>query len=197
MSPDLRGAVLDRWQNSHPMSKKRIFAAVVILALASIGALFMFWKSKPKDSAIDERVFSFTLPVHWTRQPSSDPTRWTYGSDSGREQLTVSLLRTKQPMSADAQDKTLKEVTDVRRRAESAPPGASGVTLTDTTFTEVEGVPAARYDGIQSNAGRRFSCLLLCSSSAVTVFYYEALDMTEQEANSRAKAVFNLVRVPR
>src|SRR5437016_900821 len=129
------------------MSKTRTFAAVVILALASIGALFMFWKSKPKDTAISERAFSLSLPGYWSRQPSSDPTRWTYGSDSGREQLTVSILTAKQQMSADEQHKTLKDVTEVRRRAESATPGVSGITLTDTTLTELGGFPGARYDG--------------------------------------------------
>jgi len=154
----------------------------------------MFWKSKPKDTTIDEHVFSLILPGPWSRQPSPDPTRWTYASQSGLEQLTVSVFSSTQPMSADEQHETLKDVLVVRRRAEEE--AASGTTMTDTTLTEVGGVPGARYDGFHSSARRRLSCLLLCSSTAVTVFYYEALDLTEQEAASRAEAILGSVRVP-
>jgi hypothetical protein len=33
--------------------------------------------------------------------------------------------------------------------------------------------------------------LLLCSPSGVTTFYYEVIGMTQQEADSRARSIFN------
>jgi len=184
--------VREHWR---AVSKTRTFLVVVILALAAVGVVSMFWKSKTKDTAIDERVFRLTLPGQWTRQPSSDATRWTYRSDTGRDQVTVSLLSFTHRMSADEQLATLKRVTELRRRAETDTPGVSGVTMTDTTFAESGGVHAARYGGIESGSHRRFSCLLLCSPSAVTIFYYEAIGLTDQESDARARAIFNSVGV--
>jgi hypothetical protein len=147
------------------MSKIRTFLVVAILALATFGVASMFWKSKPKDTAIDERIFRLTLPGHWSRQPPSDATRWTYRSDTGRDQLTISLLSSTNRMSAHEQLATLQRVTELRRRAETDTPGVSGVAMTAATFAESGGVQTARFGGIESGTQRRFSCLLLCSSS--------------------------------
>jgi hypothetical protein len=80
----------------------------------------------------------------------------------------------------------------LRRKAEAE---VSGIVMTNTTFGESRGVFAARFAGFESASQRRFNCLLLCSQSGVTTFYYEALGMTEQEADARAKPVFNSVAV--
>jgi hypothetical protein len=177
------------------MSKSRIFLVVAAIALSVVGVTSMFWKSKQTDTAIDERAFRLTLPGQWSRQPSSDATRWSYRSDTGRDQLTVSLLSSTKRMSTDEQFATLKRLTELRRRAETDTPGVSGITMTDTTFAESAGVHAARFGGVESGSQRRFSCLLLCSPSAVTVFYYEAIGLTEQESDARARAILNSVGV--
>jgi len=39
--------------------------------------------------------------------------------------------------------------------------------------------------------------LLLCSSLAVTVYYYEAIGLSEAEASNRARAIMNSVVVPK
>ncbi len=149
----------------------------------------------PQYTAIDERMFHLSLPGNWSCQPSSDGTRWTYRSDIGFDQLTVSLVSSTKPLSVDEQFETLKRVTELRRRAETETPGVSGVTLTETTFTESGGVQSARFGGIESGTQRRFSCLLLCSPSGVTVFYYEAIGLSQQESDVRARVIFNSVGV--
>jgi uncharacterized protein (TIGR00730 family) len=42
-----------------------------------------------------------------------------------------------------------------------------------------------------------FCALLLCSPLAVTVYYYEALGLSEAEAASRARAIMNSIAVPK
>jgi hypothetical protein len=144
-----------------------------------------------RDSRIEERAFSLTLPGKWSRLPPTEGgTRWTYRSD--REQLTVSLMSSTHSMSRDQRMETLARVHVLRRKAEAE---VSGVVLTETTFAESGGVFAARFAGFESATQRRFNCLLLCSQSAVTTFYYEALGMTEQESDARARPVFNSIRV--
>jgi len=157
----------------------------------------MFWKAKPKDTAIAERGFRLTLPGRWTRQPETEATRWTYLSNTEGDQLTVSLFSFAHRLSADEQLEALKRFTEIRRRAETETPGVSGITLTETTFAESGGVHAARFGGIEPGTQRRFHCLLLCSASAVTVFYHEAIGLSEQESDARAKAIFNSVAVSR
>jgi hypothetical protein len=127
-------------------------------------------ENPPQYTVIDERIFHLKLPGQWSCQPSSDGMRWTYRRDIGFDQLTVSLLSSTKCLSIDEQLVTLERVTELRRRAETETPGISGVTLTDTTFTESGGVQAARFGGIESGTQRRFSCSLLCSPSAVVVF---------------------------
>ncbi len=157
-------------------------------------------ENPPRDTVVDERIFRLRLPGDWwTCQPSSDGKRWTYRRDigfDGFDQLTVSLLSSDRSLSADEQLVTLKRVTELRRRAETETPGVSGVTLTDTTFDESGGFQAARFSGIASGMKtRRFSCLLLCSPSGIIVFCYEAIGLSQQEADACARVIFNAVRV--
>ncbi len=152
-------------------------------------------ESPPRYTAVDERIFRLTLPGDWSCQLSSDGTRWTYRSDIGFDQLTVSPLSSARHLSADEQLETLKRVTELRRRAETEASGVSGVTLTETIFTESGGVQAARFAGIESGTQRRFSCLLLCNPLGVTVFYYEAIGLSQQESDVRARVIFNSVGV--
>jgi hypothetical protein len=138
----------------------------------------MFGESKAPDTAIHERAFRLTLPGRWSSKPSSDPTRWVYQSDNG-EQLTVSFLGFNSAMSADERLKTFKHLVELRKRAESSISGLTAVTTTDITFGESGGILAARYGGTESAVHRRFMCLMLGSTSAFTVFYYESVDLTQ------------------
>jgi len=165
------------------------------LVFAGVAALSMFGKSKATDTAIDEGAFRLTLPGQWNKKPSSDPTSWVYHSDNG-EELTVSLLGFKSGMSADERSKTFKRLAELRKHAETTP-GLTSVTTTVTTFGESEGILAARYGGSEPSVHRRFMCLMLGSTSAFTIFYYEAVGLTQSETDARAKTIMNSVVVPR
>ena len=54
----------------------------------------------------------------------------------------------------------------------------------------------ARYQGFDDSRHRRFHCLILASSSAFEIFYYEAVDLGESLAEERTKAIFNSVDIP-
>jgi len=95
-------------------------------------------------------------------------------------------------MSSDQQMATLARAAVLRRKAEAE---VSGVVMSDTDFGVSAGVYAARFAGFEPASQRRFNCLLLCSQSAVTTFYYEALGMSEQESDARASPLFNSIAV--
>ncbi len=170
-----------------------LFAGLVFPVVV---ALSMSGKSKPKETVIDERAFRFTLPGQWSREPSSDPTRWAYQSDHG-DYLTVSLLGFFSGMGAEERSKAFNRLVEMRKLAETALPGLTAVTTTQTTFGESGGILAARYSGIQSAVHRRFTCLMLGSSSAFTAFYYEAVGLTKTQSEDRAKTIMNSIIVPR
>jgi len=166
------------------------------LVFAGVAAFSMYGQEKATDTPIDEPAFRLTLPGQWSRKPSSDPTRWVYRSDN-REQLTVSLLGLKSGISADERSKIFKRLAELRRHAESAAPGLTAVTTTDTTFGESGGILAARYGGAEPAVHRGFVCLMLGSTTAFTVFYYEAVGLTQSETDARAKTIMNSVVVPK
>ena len=144
------------------VNKTRTALVVAIFIVAGAGAANMFWRSKPKETVIEERFFRLSLPGQWSCQASTDPTRWTFRSDTACEQLTVSLFISTQHMSADEQITTLKRVTELRRRAETdalVQLGMPAVTLTDTTFAASGGVQTARYGGMESGLN---GALLVC-----------------------------------
>jgi hypothetical protein len=174
-------------------SSELVLAGLVFVGVAALSA---FGKSKATDTPINESAFRLTLPGQWSSKPSSDPTRWVYHSDNG-EELTVSFLGLKSGMSADERSKMFKRLAELRKHAESATPGLTAVTTTETTFGESGGILAARYGGTELAVHRRFMCLMLGSTSAFTVFYYEAVGLTQSETDARAKTILNSVVVPR
>ena len=187
---------------SAPVRTSAYFALVLIIA-AAVG-----WrisrKSQPKlestsarDTRINETSFRLTLPGTWTPTPSNDPARRDYHTDS--EQLTVSifgsLFGAPGTMNHDAEVATFTRWVDKRRDVETKVAGSA--TVTEPLFGESGGVLAARYTGFDAGRQRRFHCMMLASSSAFEIFYYEAVEMTEQQAENRAKAIFNSVDIPK
>jgi hypothetical protein len=166
------------------------------VALAAILGAAMFGKSRPKNTAVAENAFRFTLPGSWIPEPSSDPTRWSYHTSNQDEHLTVSLFGFT-PATTDEKSVLFRKMVEMHRGVQTRmPDGPTGVVLTETMFGESGGILAARYGGIDA-VHRRFRCLLLGGSKALTIFYYEALDMTESDTDTRARLIFNSIVVPK
>ncbi len=90
----------------------------------SIGAT-MFWRSKPKDTIVDDRAFHIVLPGRWMRKPSADPTRWVYRSEDGDEQVTISVLSATHQLDANERSMGFQRILELRRRAETETPGSN------------------------------------------------------------------------
>jgi len=140
---------------------------------------------------VDEGFFKFVLPGLWSSL--FDGERWTYSSDS--ERLTVSVLSSAHLMTGNEQVDTLRRVIESRQKAEKDAVGDGELAMTEATHARTGDTYAARYAGFEAATQRHFNCLLLCSHSAVTVFYYEAIGLSEAEAESQARAIFNSVAV--
>jgi len=174
-------------------SSQLVFAGLVFTVIAAFG---MSRQDGATNTSIDEPAFRLTLPGHWRNKPSSDPKRWIYGSDD-QEQLTVSLLGLGSGMSANERTKMFRRLVQSRKHAESDAPGLTAVTITETAFGESGGILAARYGGTEPAVQRRFICLMLGSTTAFMIFYYEAVGLTQSETDARAKLIIDSVVVPK
>jgi hypothetical protein len=188
------------------LSKRRPLAyagpPLIIVAIASMSCSQSKPTAKnaePQSTRINEASFRLTLPGTWTSAQSTDPNRRDYHTDS--EWLTVSVMGSlfgaPGAMSRDDKVARFRYWVSRRRAVETKVSEGAKITLTEPLFGESDGVFAARYAGVDTGRQRRFHCVLLASSSAFEVFYYEALNMTEQAAEERAKAIFNSVDIPR
>ena len=157
----------------------------------------MFWRLKPNERTINEPAFRVTLPGEWIQEPSTAPNLWTYHAEGQREGLTISIMGDTQQMSQDELSSTLHRLVEMRRHTETQVPGVTGVTVSEATFTELEGTLAARYVGTQPSAQRRFYCLVLGSHRTFYFFYYGAIGMPGTESEARARHIFNSIAVPR
>jgi hypothetical protein len=146
---------------------------------------------------ITEPGFRLTLPDEWTPIASNDPTRWGYQAANTTDHLTASILGDTSGVDRDQRGAVFHKLVALRRRVETKMPGFENVSVTEATFGESGDVLAALYTGFDAARNRRFHCLLLGSTLAAYAFYYEAVDMTESEAEGRAKSIFNSIDVPR
>jgi len=160
----------------------------------------MFWKSAPKsnDTVINEKSFRLTLPGVWSAGPTDKPNLRTYKTEA--EQLTVSIYGSifEDPgkMSHDEKEAVFRQWVSKRRDVENKIANPNDLTLGSPSFGESNGRLAARYSGLDAARKRHFYCLILASSSAFEIFYYEASGKGQSFAEDRAKAIFNSVEIP-
>lgn len=143
-----------------------------------------------------EDAFRLILPKDWTGGLTADKERWSYHSRDQDQQLTVSILGVTNPMDTEQRSAAFKKIVALRHDAETKmPDGPKGVKVTDPSFAEKGGLLAARYGGSDA-AGRRFRCLLLGGSRAITIFYFESLRPDDGAADAKARVIFNSITVP-
>jgi hypothetical protein len=156
---------------------------------------------KLQNTVINETSFRVTLPGSWTTGDINDPSHRTYLSATGNEGLTVSSFGSffGSPGSKSHDERTVifKRWVEKRRQVESKMPGSADETVTEPFYAEAQGTMAARYEGFDPSRHRRFHCLVLASSSAFEIFYYEAVDLAQSLAEERAKTIFNSVDIPK
>ena len=171
---------------------------LIVGVLASLFLLdgVFFGRSKNKQKIFSTDAFSLTIPNDWTdvsTSANSDP--WKYQSSRKDEELTVSIVGWTEPMATEQRRSAFDKLVELRHRVETKMPnGPKGVKVTDPVFAAADGIFVARYGGSDAS-GRQFRCLLLAGSRAVTIFYYESAGMTENEADAKARPIFNSIQI--
>jgi hypothetical protein len=171
-----------------------IIGSVVVIALGVVAFLSLHRQQKIESHAFQEGFFQVTLPVDWTKQPSPDPTRWSYESSERNEALTVSLLQFNWS-NEDERSAVFNRVIEIRRKNETAMPGTGVMELSPTVFGELGDTLAARYQGFDRAGNRHSSCLFLFRKKNLTVYFYESIGLSEGQSNARARAIMNSIVV--
>jgi hypothetical protein len=151
------------------------------------------------DTRINETSFRLTLPGVWKSGKTDDPNLRTYSTD--KEQVTVSIFGSFFPTTGNVthEDKVtiFRRWVNKRRDYENKIEGSAGIAVGEPLYAEQHGTMGARYEGSDSARHRRFHCLILASSSAFEVFYYEAVDMPKDLVQDRARTIFNSADIPK
>jgi hypothetical protein len=80
---------------------------------------------------------------------------------------------------------------EVRRRSEMEA-GGSNIVLSDTVTKTLPDAVLGRYHGADSS-GRRFANFVVANQAGIATFYYEAVDMSAPEFETRQSLVLSKV----
>jgi hypothetical protein len=179
----------------------RFVVAALVFATSANLMSYSQPEPRPQNTVINETSFRLTLPGPWSTGDINDPSRRTYHSATRNEGLTVSIFGSffGSPGSKSHDERTaiFKRWVEKRRQIETKMPGSADATVTEPSYGEAQGTMVARYEGFDPSRHRRFHCLVLASSSAFEIFYYEAVDVAQSLAEEHAKAIFNSVDIPK
>lgn len=145
-----------------------------------------------RDTVVSEDGFRLRLPGSWSRAYDEAEARWVFSAKSGEECLTVSMLGSSEPMSSEAQRRTLDKLLALRLRAEREV-AENPVELSQPTKEESGETKAGRFEGIEQAIDRRFRCLILVTRLTVGTFYYEGTGLPGPEFDSHARAIMNTI----
>ena len=151
------------------------------------------WKQRQTEFA--EYGLGVTMPGAWQLRPSNDPHRWLYRSADHREHLTISLAESE--FARDAQEREVlvrRALARNRRAVELGFARLPDLLISEPEFGMRSGVSAGWYAGGAGTA-HCFSALFLNTDDALWGFVYEAFRIPQEEADTRAAAIFDAIRI--
>jgi len=145
------------------------------------------------DTRVSAGLFELILPGVWTKTAPA-PEMVVFRSSAGTEQLSISSLKTRQPLSDTEQRDKLRDVVKVRRETESrqAADAAQGVTLSDTTYRNDP--HRATFTSETASARRRAATLVVARAEGFVVLYLESFDADPARFEELAARVLNSCR---
>jgi hypothetical protein len=149
----------------------------------------MFWKSKPKETVIQEVPFRVVLPGEWVKveDPECDVDRFGYRNTNDREYLVVSIYYYPEVPSEEDRTQTFNRLMDISRVAETAE--SSPVEMTEIFIGKHNGSHAARYMGIEPASQRCFERMHVSKPMAIATFYYESIGLTRSQSHKRTEVI--------
>lgn len=167
----------------------RNVAATVTACLAAVvgpGALAQ------GETTINEGLFALSLPGQWKGGYDRKSDSWQYRSASGRESVTVAVLRRSGGPGAESMQDDFRGYLEARRKAERNL-GGPGLRLGKPQIQERPSAILARYAAFEPARKRRTLTRVIVNEVAAGSFYYEASGFTAAAFDARAKVVLGKV----
>jgi len=144
---------------------------------------------------IREAYFTINLPKGWVGGPGPDPNLWQYASPKQNEQLSVSIHVSKTPISKQERPKMLNDFLAMRLKSETEQAKSKSLKISEPQKEEKGNAWIASYSGVHPEARRRFASFTVVNPKLIANFYYEALDMSEEEFENNRKQILSGVGI--
>ena len=148
---------------------------------------------KKRETFFAEYGIELTLPGAWQLRPSDDPIRWFYRSADHKEYLTISR-RDMEGARKESEEAALMQraVARHRRAVELGFGRVPNLTMSEVEYGERLGVPAGSYMGGAGDE-HQFWSVLLFPKGTVWGFFYEAFRFAQDDAEERARVIFEAI----
>jgi len=144
---------------------------------------------------ISTRHFRLNLPGAWDAVTTNDPTLFQYRAANSKENISLTVLR----YAANSPDmnpqKSLEQFLEVRRKMENSAPSQGQVELTPVKYRAQGSGATGSYSGSQQASARRLLAFAIANKLGIVLFYYELLDATAAEFESRSRVVLGTVQL--
>ncbi len=150
---------------------------------------------KKRETVFAEYELELTMPGAWQLRPSDDPCRWIYRSPEHREHVTISrgeALRARN--KADEGVLVQRALLRNRRAVELEFGRAPGFELEETEYGEKAGASAGWFHGV-AGPDQRFWSITVCPEDAVWSVFYQTLKLREADAEEKARAILDSIRL--
>ena len=144
-----------------------------------------------RDTLVEKDRFQLTLPGRWHAVPAQDENSFAYQCEGHEEQLTVSLFFSDHEMQDAEQGTVVEHMIAHRQRAEREL-SEDSVEVSTAGYGQEGEVVAGRYTAYEA-PNRRSATLVLCGPWTVAVFFYEALNQSQETFENRARLIMNSI----
>jgi len=175
------------------MNVKCLLCFIAFLAAVNIQAQQTnTFSLEAKMKHIVKKTFTIDLPSDWKETNESSDETPIYESIDGADQLTVSIMQTKQGLSHEELKETFRQLVETRRKTENEL--SSGQTkLSDYQIKDDGDSLRTNFVGFEKAYDRRFINLILCEHGKLISFYLESSGTSDERLNSLAKSIFNSI----
>jgi hypothetical protein len=143
----------------------------------------LFGRKSPSDTVISERDFSMKLPGVWRGKLGSPGGPIVYQSESGDEQVTISMMWAESCQDAAKQKDTLREMVEAYREGTLKAHGPEDLWMSEPTFFEAAGGPSAFWVFLRKSTQTLSLVRAACSAWMLAAVLYEhSLSMEQAKA---------------
>jgi hypothetical protein len=144
---------------------------------------------------ISEEQFILTLPGSWYVVSKNYPDFYQYRSSDELENLSISIYLSENSVDANEIPAMLDDFLKIRLQKEREASESSNLTISDVIQEKQGDAMIGFYYGFHPEIDRRFAVFVIADKQRIALFYYEALDMHEDQFQLKLEQVIGRVNL--